>query len=108
MTLKPYHHVRLDAEFKADCKIWVDFPTHDDMVKIVSHPMVDFNMFESSVKRPFLTDASAGPELGFGCIYRKNWTYSKWEKGFILKYKPSIEYLELYVLCVGVITWQEN
>ena len=24
-NLKPYHHIKLDNEFKADCKIWLQF-----------------------------------------------------------------------------------
>ena len=32
--LKPYHHIRLDNEFKSDCKVWLDFlsPTNINAV----------------------------------------------------------------------------
>ena len=106
--LKAHHHVCLDVEFKADCRIWIDFLTHEDLAKIVCHPMIDFNMKDSCVILPFYTDASTGMELGFGCVFGKNWTYGRWESQFIEVCKPSIEFLELYALCVGILTWEER
>ena len=31
--------------------------------------------------------------------------YSQWDSGFIRKYHPSIEFLELFAVLAGVITW---
>ena len=39
-TLKPYHHIRLDSEFKADCRIWISFLTELDSVV---RPFIDLN-----------------------------------------------------------------
>ena len=35
--LKQHHHVRLDHEFKLDCKIWLQFLT-DEMQQVVCRP----------------------------------------------------------------------
>ena len=56
----------------------------------------------------FTTDAAVGPALGFGCIFNKAWSYAQWEPGFIKDKEPSIEFLELYALCVGILTWGEQ
>ena len=44
-------------------------------------------------------------KIGFGCVYKTHWTFGRWEEGFIQKEKPSIEFLELFALCVGFFTW---
>ena len=37
--LKQYHHVRLDAEFKLDCNMWIAFLESED---VLTRPFVDF------------------------------------------------------------------
>ena len=108
VILKPYHHVRLDAEFKSDCRIWTEFLDNHNLQRIVCRPMVDVDMFSSSQKLVFYTDASARTDFGYGCVFGNRWAYGKWEAHFIDIYKPSIEYLELYALCVGLMTWQKE
>ena len=68
--------------------------------------MIDLDMFTSSKQLLFYMDASAGKELDFGCIFDNRWTYGKWKKGFIEDDKPSSEFLELYALCAGILTWE--
>ena len=50
-------------------------------------------------------DASAIRSLGFGCIFDEEWCFKQWELGFIQQMNPSIEFLELYTLCIGIFTW---
>ena len=73
----------------------------------MNRKMMDLNIFVTSVQLKFFTDASAGEKLGFGCVFNNRWAFGQWEEGFIKKSKPSTEFLELYALCVGLITWQE-
>ena len=40
--LKLFHHIRLDAEFKADCNIWLKFLTNPDLNELVNRPMSDW------------------------------------------------------------------
>ena len=72
-VLKPYHHVRLDSEFKSDCLIWLRFlDNNSQLSKIVQRPMIDLNMFHSSKDIGFFTDASAAEIFGYGCVYGNN------------------------------------
>ena len=106
--LKPYHHVCLDSEFKADCRIWLEFLTQTQISKVINRPMIDI-MDETKAKEiGFYSDSSAAPDLGFGAIFGKFWTFGQWNPQFIKQQKPSIEYLELFALCAGILTWHEH
>ena len=100
--LKKYHHVKIDEEFRNDCKIWLYFLQENDTV---CRPFADFSRAISAKKIQFASDASKNPHLGFGCVYKSNWTFAQWEPGYIRKYNPSIAYLELYALCVAMLIW---
>ena len=56
----------------------------------------------------FFTNASRVESLGFECYYNKQCTFGKWEPGFIKEKEPSIAFLELYALCIGILVWQEK
>ena len=107
-NLKPHHHVRLDAEFKSDCKTWLAFLNieFNESRVVLNRPMIDVvSPMSDALVIPFYSDASAAVDLGFGCVYEDRWICSMWEEGFIQEYKPSIEYLELYALTAGILTW---
>ena len=53
----------------------------------------------------FFTDASRKETLGFGFVFDKEWTFGQWPKNFIADFKPSIEFLELFAVAVGVHLW---
>ena len=107
--LKHYHHVKLDNEFKNDCMVWIKFLESAEAKKmLLCRPFVDLFAFETSVILPFYSDAAKKDTLGFGVYYNKQWTYGAWEPGYIENIDPSIEYLELFALCVGIFTWQEQ
>ena len=105
-TLKPFHHIKLDKEFKADCQIWLKFLTFEDLYKVVNRPMIDLHIFSTSTEIEFFSDTSAAKHLGFGCILGSKWLYEMWEPNFIEDFNPSIEFLELFALCTSIITWQ--
>ena len=102
--LSNFHHVRLDSEFKLDCKTWQWFLETEDPL-VVNRPMIDLSESVDSRVLNFYSDASANPGLSFGCIFDKEWIFQQWESDFVASQKPSIEYLELYALCAGVFTW---
>ena len=102
--VKQYHNVRLDQEFKDDCKVWQAFLSKPEFRR-VCRPFVDWDRFEMSEELNFTSDASAAENLGFGCVFAKRWCFGQWEPNFIRENKPSIEFLELYGLCVTVFTW---
>ena len=107
--LKHYHHVKLDNEFKNDCLVWINFLENADKDgSILCRPYVDLFAFDTSVVLPFYSDASKKDSLGFGIYFNQQWAYGTWEPGYIKNCNPSIEYLELFALCVGIFIWQEQ
>ena len=107
--LRQYHHVCLDAEFKEDCEIWCNF-LQGDLAKVVNRPMVDLldDVIKTSTDICFYSDTSAAKDLGFGALLNTNWIQQFWGQDFVEKCNPSIEYLELYTLVAGVITWEDH
>ena len=68
--------------------------------------MVEFNRKGfTGHKLSFYSDASANPNLCFRAVYNDYWLYGQWELGYIRKYNPSIEYLELFALTAALLTW---
>ena len=51
------------------------------------------------------SDSSANGKLGFGGFFNFRWFFGQWEPGFIKTFKPSIQYLELYAVCMAVFIW---
>ena len=103
--LRHYHHVKLDREFRRDCSMWITFLQNQNAV---NRPFLDMSKHLISTKINFYSDASAAKHLGYGAWFNKSWLYGQWEPGFIEKERPSIEFLELYGLCAGVLTWTER
>ena len=101
--LKQYHHVSVDTAFKSDCEMWLDFLTSGN--QCLCQPFVDINAFKYATDLAFWTDASAKSTLGFGGVFSDNWIVVRWGEDFINDEKPSIEFLELFPLCAGVLTW---
>ena len=104
-TPKQYHHIKLDQEFKLDCKVWLQFLAGDELSHVVSRPMVDLDTVTYAQDIKFYSDASVGVDKGYGCILGNNWLFGRWPAGFIKNQKPSIEYLELFALVAGLLTW---
>ena len=102
--LKLYHHVKLDQEFHFDCEIWHIF-LHNSRNKVVCHPMIDLSVTRTATQLMFYSDASANPLLGVGAYFNKHWLFAKWEPGYIVKNKPSIEYLKLFGITAALLTW---
>ena len=109
-SFKQYYHVKLDNEFRSDCRVWLQFLKEDDRdaVPVINRPMLDLDVSLVANQIRFCSDASAAENLGFGCIYKKRWLFGQWEPNFIRSRKPSIEFLELFALCAGIFTWKES
>ena len=103
-ALKQYHHVKLDNEFKSDCQVWRLFLESESPLSY-ARPFVDINRFVFSTQIQFYTDASL--RTGFGCYYDGRWIAQVWDAEFMMRFQPSINYLELYALCVEVFAWAD-
>ena len=75
---------------------------------MVNRPMVDLSKYDTSTDIGFYSHASASKKLGFGAIYRDRWIRGDWTEEFITAVEPSIEFLELFALVAGLLTWQEE
>ena len=52
------------------------------------------------------SDASGNFKAGgIGAYCGKSWTFVQWDTAFMEKYKPSIEFMELYGVAVAVLLW---
>ena len=72
--LKPYHHVRLDSEFKFDCQVWLQFLNNSPLKSVVSRPMIDVLRHEkTSTEISFYSNASGNKTLSFGCLMGTKW-----------------------------------
>ena len=72
--LKSYHHVRLDAEFKRDCAIWLSF-LKSDIKSVVNRPLIDMEETTFAVDIGFTSDVSASEKLGFGSTLGTKWIF---------------------------------
>ena len=108
-ALKPFHHINLDKEFKADCRTWLTFLSQENTPANIYRPMVDLSSKLIAETLDFYTDASGSLDNGgFGCVFEQNWSWGIWGSEFMNNNEPSIEYLELAALMFGVFIWSEK
>ena len=72
---KQHYHVRLDGEFKADYRIWIEF-LQGELATVVNQPMVDIlGQLRMLKDIQFSSDASASAKQGFGygCVLNDCW-----------------------------------
>ena len=105
---KPHHHIKLNAKFKQDCQVWLSFMEDSQLLKVVNRPMIDLSEQVTADQISFYSDASGSAKLGYGCVLGNWWLFGQWDEQFIKDKGPSIEYLELFALCAGLITWQSE
>ena len=69
-------------------------------------PIVDNKILHASTVELF-ADASGNSSLGWGAWlpHLGLWMYRAWEAEIFDKYQPSIDFLELYALLAGMVTW---
>ena len=103
--LKPHHHIKLKKENRLDLQTWEIFSiTTGSIFK----DFADFSKVWNSNDLDFYTDASRSHHRGCGGYFQRSWFSRKWSKDFIKNYNPSIAYLELYAVTVGVALWLKD
>ena len=98
--------MRLDSEFKSDCKVWLNFLSEG--AHTVCRPFVDLSKTLQADVLSFYKDAAKGEKLGMGGVYDTYWFFAQWEQNFIKEQNPSIEYLELLAVCTGIFIWERR
>ena len=101
--LKPHHHISITGEMCADLSMWRIFLNKPE---IYSRPFMDYK-FSNPDEVQFYMDASRNFSLGFGGWCDSDWIYAQWDE-VIRHIEPSIEYLELFILTVGILLWVER
>ena len=98
--LKPHHHIRVNAEMRSDLRMWLTFLQHPS---VFCRPFLDFSKILVADEIDMYSDASG--KIGLGAVCGQNWMSQNWDKEFIAKYRPSIEYLELFAVTAAVLAW---
>lgn len=105
-NLKQHHHIRVTQEMKLDLGMWKGFLKQEgNLVR----PFVDFAKGDTFMNIPMTSDAAKAPHVGFAaCLHdeRTNtlfYCFDQWEPGFIQNYDPSVQFLELFALTVGIV-----
>ena len=83
---------------RQDLQMWQEFLHHQSAY---ARSFMDF----STVLQADEIVMYKNPKLGFGGICNKSWMFNQWPEGYIKKYNPSIEYLELFAVVVTVHLW---
>ena len=102
---KPHHHTRLRKPIVEDLKMWLTFLNHPSAY---SRSFLDFGESRHAREINFYTDASRNFSLGAGGVCGRSWFYLRWNRSFMQRYEPSIEYLELYAVVVAAVNWLDR
>ena len=100
--IKPHHHTKLKRPIVEDLKMWLKFLNHGS---VYCRSFLDFGETVNAHRINFYTDATRNFTLGAGGVCNKSWYYLRWNKKYMERYQPSIEYLELYAVVVAVVNW---
>ena len=98
--LKPHHHIRINMEMRRDLEMWTVFLQHPT---VFCRPFIDVSEFLVADEIDMFSDTSG--VIGMGAICGSSWMFQKWPNVFIKKYKPSIEFLELFAVTAAVLAW---
>ena len=98
--LKLHHHIRVNAEMKADLAMWLTFLKHPS---VFCRPFLDFSTFLVADEIDMYSNASG--KIGMDTTCGSAWMYQDWNPEFLEKFKPSIEYLELYAVTAAALAW---
>ena len=97
-----HFHVDLKSPVLSDLRMWKVF-----LAKFPGWmPITDTKVLHASAIELFV-DAAGSVKLGWGAWlpHLGLWMYDQWEEDFFKKFQPSINFLELYALLAGIITW---
>ena len=100
--LKPHHHIRVNKEIRSDLEMWITFLRNP---AAYSRGFIDYENVLRATEISMFSDASKAETFGLGAVCGKSWTFAQWPANFIAKFDPSIEYLELLALVIGVVNW---
>ena len=99
-AMMPYHHINVNREIKQDLQVWRSFLTNP---VIYCRPFLDYTKVLSASDLNWYSDASG--VIGYGGVHDGQWFAGLWDKDWLDDKKPSIEFLELYAVSLGILLW---
>ena len=101
MILRPHHHVKITEESRMDLLVWKNFLRHPDsyyrpFMEVIAINAEQFGHVFRCFRQLF---------FGIWCILWHGMDIWTMGQDFCEKQKPSIEYLELFAVLVGVLNW---
>ena len=97
---KPNQHLRVKVEMRMDLEMWKTFLSQPETC---NRKFFEFDHKYTSTEIDMYTDASS--KFGFGGYNKTEWFIGEWDKKFLNRAKPSINYLELYAVTVAIFNW---
>ena len=95
---KPYHHIKLTQEAKADVSMWIQFLAHYNGKSLLLE-----NNWTSSPHLQLFTDSAKSK--GFGLVFDRQWCFGSWDQD---ESKHNITLLELYPIVLAVLLWGQE
>lgn len=111
LGLKQHHHVKVSPEMRLDLAMWQTFLT---MKGKVFRPFVDFDDDNIAIDLAMTSDAAKSDQLGYAAFCRMPnsfdayYCFDRWDLDLISDYDPSIQFLELFALSVGITLFSEH
>ena len=103
-ALKPYHHVRVAEDMILDLQVWRAFLTS---AECYARPFMDYDSCDNAKTLDWYTDLAKALGKGFGGHHQDEWFWGAWSSEFLAK-DPSIGFLELYAVTIGVLLWAKR
>ena len=100
-----HHHVQLRGEILTDLRMWCIFiQTFRGWQQIISSEIKEAAALE------LYADTSGNPQLGWGAYLPTQglWMFQQWDTQWFQEFQPSIDFLELYALLAGLVTWAQH
>lgn len=109
--LRQHHHIQVTRETKLDMGMWREFLPQETSIL---RPFVNFTDRSQITPVAFTTDATKSAKLGFAACWHDEsnrtfyFCYKNWDPDFIEMYDPSIQFLELFALTVGIFLYSHQ
>lgn len=107
-VLRPYHHLKVDKEMKADCQVWLHFLCMD---QAVCRPFLDFSEVWHADQLDYFTDAALNSSrLGVGGRYGEKWFAGSefFRDSDINEGDINIQIAELYSIFLSLSMWIQD
>ena len=99
--LKPHHHIKITHENRLDLEVWRQFLNYPE---VFARPFLDSTAVQADILDMY-SDVAGNYSLGWGAYCGPHWSSGSWNSEFMEIHNPSIEFMELYVLTIGVLNW---